>query len=61
MNAKQLAMESLQDLPDTATWEEVEERIRFVAAVERGRDQMVADDVLPDAEVRESLEEWLTP
>ncbi|MFP4502879.1 MAG: hypothetical protein ACLFTT_17940 [Candidatus Hydrogenedentota bacterium] len=54
-------MDSIRDLPDTATWADVEERIRFVAAIERGREDMNAGRVIPDDEVRESLREWLTP
>ncbi len=61
MNAKQAALDSIRDLPDTATWADVEERIRFVAAIERGREDMNAGRVIPDDEVRESLREWLTP
>lgn len=61
MNAKQQAMESLQDLPDTATWEDVEQRIHFIAAVERAREEMDAGAIVPDVKVREDLDEWLTP
>lgn len=60
MSAKQTALETIKSLPDSATWAEVEERIRFLAALERGREDIRAGRVLPDAEVRESLRDWLT-
>jgi predicted transcriptional regulator len=61
MNAKQAALDVLKRLPDTATWADVEERIRFIAAIEKGREDMAAGRVIADADVRESLREWLTP
>ena len=31
MTTKQIAIQTIQELPDNATWDEIQERIRFVA------------------------------
>jgi len=32
MTSKDLAIKTIQELPDSATWEDIEERVRFLAA-----------------------------
>ena len=51
---------SIQELPENATWEEVEERIRFLAAIEKGRDDIKSGKVIPHEEVKKNLEKWLS-
>lgn len=36
MSTKELVIESIQKLPDDATWEDVQERINFMAGVRKG-------------------------
>jgi len=59
MNAKQAAPDGIRDLPDSATRSDVEERVRFLAAIERGRADMDAGRLIPHEDVRASLEQWL--
>ena len=33
MSTKELAINTIRGLPDTATWEDIEDRIRFLAAI----------------------------
>ena len=33
MTTKQIAIQAIQQLPDDASWEEIQERIRFIAGV----------------------------
>ena len=60
MTSKDLAIKSIQELPDSATWEEIEERVRFLAAIDKGLADIKAGRVVPHEEVKESLKEWLT-
>jgi predicted transcriptional regulator len=59
MTAKDLAIKTIQELPDSATWEDIEDRLRFLAGIDRGLADVKAGRVVPHEEVRESLREWL--
>ena len=60
MSTKELAMETIRDLPEDASWQEIEERIRFLAAIERGRAEVRRGEVVPHEEVRDLLQTWTT-
>jgi predicted transcriptional regulator len=60
MTTKEIALKTIQDLPDSASWADIEERIRFLAAIDKGMEEIKAGKVIPHEEVKESLEKWLT-
>jgi predicted transcriptional regulator len=60
MTSKDMAIKTIQDLPDSATWEEIEERVRFLAAIDKGLADIKAGRVVPHEEVKESLSKWLS-
>lgn len=60
MSTKELAIKTIQELPEDADWEAIEERIRFLAALERGMDDIRQGKVVPHEAVKRDLEEWLT-
>jgi predicted transcriptional regulator len=60
MSTKEIALASIQQLPDTATWEEIEERVRFLATIEKGRQDIREGKVVPHEEVRAQLDRWLS-
>ena len=60
MSTKELALETIRNLPDSVSWKEIEERIQFLAAVERGRQEVREGKVIPHQEVKENLKEWIT-
>tara|TARA_B100000676_G_scaffold306013_1_gene361377 strand:- start:362 stop:547 length:186 start_codon:yes stop_codon:yes gene_type:complete len=60
MSTKELALNTIQELPDDASFNEIEERIRFLAAIEKGREDVRAGNVVPHEEVRDLLKEWTT-
>ena len=51
-------METIRDLPEDVSWQEIEERIRFLAAVEKGRDEVRRGEVVPHEDVRDLLRTW---
>ncbi|HNY64184.1 MAG TPA: hypothetical protein PKM41_02025 [Deltaproteobacteria bacterium] len=59
MNSKEIAIKTIQELPDSATWADIEERIHFLAAIEKGLTDIKEGKVVPHNEVKESLKEWL--
>lgn len=60
MTSKQIAIQTLQQLPDDATWDEIQERIRFVAGVRSGLRELDEGKGIPHERVREEFAEWLT-
>jgi predicted transcriptional regulator len=60
MSTKKLVLETVRDLPDDATWSEIEERIRFLAAIETSRQEVRAGKLVPHADVSDLLCSWTT-
>ncbi len=60
MTTKEIAVKSIAELPDSVTWEDIEERVRFMAAVDRGLEDIKQDKLIPHEEVKASLEKWLS-
>jgi predicted transcriptional regulator len=57
MSTKELALQTIQELPDIASWEE---RIHFLAAIEGGREEIRLGKVIPQKKVKENLQAWVT-
>jgi predicted transcriptional regulator len=60
MTTKEKAVRSITQLPDSATWEDIEERVRFLAAIDKGLEDIKEGKLIPHEEVKASLEEWLS-
>jgi predicted transcriptional regulator len=59
MSTKELAMETIRDLPEDASWQEIDERIHFLAAIKKAREEVRRGAVVLHDEVRNLLDEWL--
>ena len=60
MSTKELAIDSLKALPETATWEEIQERIRFMAAIEKGRQDMREGRLVAHESIQHELRQWIS-
>jgi predicted transcriptional regulator len=60
MSTKDLVLDTIKRMPNTATWEDIEERIRFLAAIEKGRKEIREGKVVPHQEVRNRLHSWIS-
>ena len=60
MTTRDLAIKSIGDLPESATWADIEERVRFLGAIDKGLDDIKAGRVIPHEDVKASLEKWLS-
>ena len=60
MSPKELAHDTIRDLPEDASWQNVEERIRFVAGIEKSRDEVGRGRMVPHEKVRALLDEWIS-
>jgi predicted transcriptional regulator len=53
-------METIKDLPENASWQEIEARIHFFAAIEKSREEVRSGHVVPHEEVHNLLHGWFT-
>lgn len=60
MTQKELVLDAIGELPDEASLEDIAARIEFLAAVQKGLDQLDRGDGIPHAEVKRQLATWLT-
>ena len=60
MTSKEIALKTIEQLPEDASWEVIQERINFVAAVRKGLRELDEGKGLPHDKVREEFAEWLT-
>ncbi len=60
MTSKEIALKTIEQLPEDASWEDIQERINFVAGVRKGLRQLDEGKGVPHDKVREEFAEWLT-
>ena len=60
MTDKQAVLDALQRLPESATLDEITEELRIMAAVRRGRDDMVNGHLKTQEQAEKLLESWAT-
>ena len=60
MTTKETAIRSIQELPEDATWEDIQERINFVAGVRKGLRELDEGKGVAHERVREEFREWLS-
>ena len=59
MTEKEIVLETIRALPDNCTLDEIAERIRFMAAVQKGIDELDRGEGIPHEEVKKQLASWL--
>jgi predicted transcriptional regulator len=59
MTEKEIVLETIRALPDDCTIDEIAERIRFMAAVQKGLDELDRGEGIPHEEVKKQLASWL--
>ena len=57
---KEIVLETIRALPDDCSLDEIAERIKFMAAVQKGLDQLDRGEGIPHEEVKKQLASWLT-
>ena len=60
MTIKEAAVRSIQELPEDATWEDIQERINFVAGVRKGLRELDEGKGIPHEKLREEFMEWIS-
>jgi predicted transcriptional regulator len=60
MSDKELALESIRQLPADARLDTIAERLEFLAAIRKGFDQIERGETVPHEEVKQQLAAWLS-
>ncbi len=60
MTSKETAIKTIEQLPEDASWEDIQERINFIAAVRKGPRELDEGKGIAHNRVKEEFAEWLT-
>jgi predicted transcriptional regulator len=60
MSQKELALEALSRLPESCSFEEMAERLHFLAGIQSGIDQLDQGREMDHQEVKKKLASWLS-
>lgn len=60
MTIKEIAIKTIHQLPEDATWEDIQERINFVAGVRKGIRELNEGKGIAHRKVKEEFGEWLS-
>jgi predicted transcriptional regulator len=60
MTEKEMVLKTVRELPDNCSIDEIAERIEFLAAVQKGLDQLDRGEGMPHEEIKRQLASWLT-
>jgi predicted transcriptional regulator len=60
MTIKEIAIKSIEELPEDATWEHIQERINFMAGIRKGLRELDQGKGIPHEKIREEFSEWLS-
>lgn len=61
MTQKELVLDAISELPDDASLDEIAERVDFLAAIQKGFDQLDQGEEISHEELKRQLATWLTP
>ncbi|MBN2317092.1 MAG: hypothetical protein JXM79_24405 [Sedimentisphaerales bacterium] len=60
MTTKEIALKTINELPEDASWEDIQERINFIVAIRKGLNELDEGKGVPHEKVKEEFAEWLT-
>jgi hypothetical protein len=60
MTTKQAAIRAIEELPDDASWEDVQDRISFVAGVRKGLRELDEGKGIAHDQIRQESAAWPT-
>jgi len=55
-----MVLKTIRDLPDDCSIDEIADRVEFLAAVQKGLDQLDRGEGIPHEEIKKQLASWLT-
>jgi hypothetical protein len=59
MTQKEIVLDAIREMPDESSLDEIAERVEFLAAVQKGFDQLDHEEGIPHEELKRQLASWL--
>ena len=59
MTIKEIALKTIENLPEDASWEDIQERINFISAIRKGLHELDDGKGIAHDKVKEEFTEWL--
>ncbi len=60
MLVKDIAIDTIKNLPDSATWEDIKERIEFVTGIRKALNELDEGKGIPHDQVEKESSSWIT-
>ena len=60
MSIKELVIEKIKEMPESSSFEEIEERIHFMSGIQKAIDSVDSGKSLSTGQVRQKIKEWST-
>ena len=60
MSQKELVLDAIQELPDDSSIDQIADRVEFLAAIQKGINDIDSGDTVPHEEIKKQLAAWLT-
>jgi predicted transcriptional regulator len=60
MSKKQLVLNALSQLPEDCTFADMTEKLRFLAGIQEGFDQIDRGEIIPHEKILEEMASWLS-
>jgi predicted transcriptional regulator len=60
MTQKELVLDAINELPDDASLDQIADRVDFLAAVQKGFDQLDRGEGISHEDLKRQLASWLT-
>jgi len=60
MSVKEIAIDTIKNLPDNATWEDVKERIEFVTGIRKALNELDEGKGIQHGQVEKESSSWIT-
>jgi predicted transcriptional regulator len=60
MSDKEVVIETIRQMPEVATLDQISEEIAILAAIRRGEEAADAGRVIPHEDVRRKLDSWIS-
>ncbi|BBO17799.1 conserved hypothetical protein [Candidatus Brocadia pituitae] len=60
MKIKEIAIDTIKSLPDNATWEDVKERIEFVAGIRMALKELDEGKGIPHNQIEDESSSWIS-
>jgi predicted transcriptional regulator len=59
VSQKETVLDAISELPDEVSLQEIAEKVEFLAAIQKGMDQLDSGEGIPHEEVKRQLATWL--